>query len=282
MVDNKKVINGKARTIHTGKKGGKYYVSKGKKVYFGNRIRSRSTQSSSSNPRPRTRQRRSSPRISSPNRPISRGPGLMISLGRGLAGVASSAAQGTNNVLHFTSGALGRTFRNVPYVRAFGNATTMPVNGPRNQDGIGCEYMGEFREDCIRNYCIRDPQSRWCKETKNTGVEMTRNLFMRRLLDGPRSQLNNQRRRPNKKVGDVLVTTLQRTLRNRKLRKEQEEAARRFIAYYSSIPAELRGVYMDSTYGPLQPPPPMNYPQLLFGKKKAKRNTKKKAKQTRK
>ena len=38
MVDNKKVINGKARTVHTGKKGGKYYVSKGKKVYFGGAV----------------------------------------------------------------------------------------------------------------------------------------------------------------------------------------------------------------------------------------------------
>ena len=35
MADKKKVIKGKVRTVHTGKKGGKYYVSKGKKVYFG-------------------------------------------------------------------------------------------------------------------------------------------------------------------------------------------------------------------------------------------------------
>lgn len=35
MTDDKKVINGKMRTVHKGKKGGKYYISKGKKVYFG-------------------------------------------------------------------------------------------------------------------------------------------------------------------------------------------------------------------------------------------------------
>ena len=35
MSDNKKLINGKLRNVHIGKKGGKYYVSKGKKVYFG-------------------------------------------------------------------------------------------------------------------------------------------------------------------------------------------------------------------------------------------------------
>ena len=35
MTDNKKLINGKMRNVHKGKKGGKYYISKGKKVYFG-------------------------------------------------------------------------------------------------------------------------------------------------------------------------------------------------------------------------------------------------------
>ena len=30
-----KIIKGKKRTVYTGKKGGKYYISKGKKVYFG-------------------------------------------------------------------------------------------------------------------------------------------------------------------------------------------------------------------------------------------------------
>ena len=41
MADNKKVVNGKMRTVHTGKKGGKYYVSKGKKVYFGGAVASK-------------------------------------------------------------------------------------------------------------------------------------------------------------------------------------------------------------------------------------------------
>ena len=41
MAENKKMVKGKMRTVHKGKKGGKYYISKGKKVYFGNTKRKR-------------------------------------------------------------------------------------------------------------------------------------------------------------------------------------------------------------------------------------------------
>ena len=290
MPENKKMVNGKVRNVHTGKKGGKYYVSKGKKVYFGNTKRSRSIPSSSSNSnrQKRKRTKRSSPRIAQSATRMPPGANVIVNLGMGLTGVARCAGRGANSAVNFASAALGRTLQSYPYARSFATGITMPVAGPRNQDGIGCEYMGEFKEDCQRNFCIREPQSRWCKETKQelnriTGGDMTRNLFMRRLLDGPRGQLNNQSGRPNKRVGDVIVTTLQRALRNKKFRNEQQEATRRIMAYYNSLPAWRRDDFMNNMYNDrYQPQQPMNYPQLLFGKKKAKRNTKKKTKQTRK
>jgi hypothetical protein len=282
MVDNKKMVNGKMRTVHKGTKGGKYYISKGKKVYFGNTKRSTSTPSSSSNTRKRKRTRRLSPTNCDPPQPIQRGPGFIITLGDGIIDAANLVGQGANNVLHITSGALGRTLQHVPYARTFATAATMPPDGPRNQAGIGCDMMGEFREDCIRNYCIREPLSRFCKKTKQelkkiTYGDLTHNQFMRELMAVSRRQLNNQRYRPIGNVGDVLVTAVQRAYRNKKFRNEQCQASRRFLAFYNNLPAHRQAEVMSymSMNG-------SRYPQLLFGKNKVKRNTKKKTKQTRK
>ena len=255
MVDNKKVINGKARTVHTGKKGGKYYVSKGKKVYFGAK-RKRSSGSSSDNKRN----------------------------------------------LNLPMAILGRTMHVLP-IQSLGQAFTLgytqAITGPRAIDGTSCDQLPqEFRTDCKRQYCIRQPLSDWCLKRKidYRGFDSQGNLLVgdkRQVpMRGPfwQSQCDL--------VGPKLASNLQTLARKKKFKRQYTAATNilpqqlsdgtyrfnenhEFYRMFSSLPlAQQREILRRM--GLARPPPDGRANVISFGKKKAKQNTKKKAKQTRK
>ena len=251
MVDKKKVINGKARTIHTGKKGGKYYVSNGKKVYFGSK-RKRSSGSSSDNKRNR-------------NLPLAM-------IGRTLQGMPS--------FLGLCGLGQGLTY-----------GFTQAITGPRAIDGTSCDQIPqEFRTDCKRDYCIRQPLSEWCLKRKKKdyiGLDM-RQVPQRAPFWQSQCDL----------VGPKLASKLQTLARKKKFKRQYTAATNilpqqlsdgtyrfnenhEFYRMFSSLPVAQQRELLRRM-GLARPPPDGRANVISFGKKKAKQNTQKKAKQTRK
>jgi hypothetical protein len=246
MTEKKKMVNGKVRNVHTGKKGGKYYMSKGKKVYFGALKRQRSSGSSNRSDKKRPR--------------------------------------------NLCTAILGRTMQALP-IQSLGQGFTLgytqAITGPRAINGTSCDQIPEeYRADCKRDYCIRDPLSEWCLKRK---IDY-RGVDGRQVPErGPFWQSQCDIVEPN------LASNLQ-TLARKKIFKRQYTAASNILyndnpVFYkmfgSLAPAQQREILLRMgvpTMADLQDPPPPGPPNPIsrFGKKKAKRNTKKKTKQTRK
>ena len=245
MPENKKMVNGKVRNVHTGKKGGKYYMSKGKKVYFGATKRQRSSGSSNRSDKKRPRS--------------------------------------------LYTAILGRTMQGLPINQSLGQGFmygyTQATRGPRTIEGTSCDQIPkEFKEVCKRDYCIRNPLSDWCLQRKIDYRGVDGRQVPKR---GPfwQSQCD--------KVEPMLASNLQ-TLARKKIKERQYTAANNILyndnpifyrVFGSLAPAQQREflLRMGVTNFSMQPPPPRPLNSISpFGKKKAKRNTKKKTKQTRK
>tara|TARA_B100001094_G_scaffold174367_1_gene168610 strand:+ start:1345 stop:2091 length:747 start_codon:yes stop_codon:yes gene_type:complete len=174
MSDNKKLINGKMRNVHTGKKGGKYYVSKGKKVYFGAPKRRRSSASSSSRENKRKK--------TGPKRSLRNLPSAIF--GRCMASMPT----------YFQS-----------FPQSFITGYTQAIVGPRAIDGTACEQLPqEYQATCKKNYCIREPYSEWCLQKKRdyeeSGVRK-RNSFWQEQCDEVAPRFITLQNRMRGKIG---------------------------------------------------------------------------------
>mgnify|MGYP001182593822 CR=1 FL=1 len=312
MAENKKMVKGKMRTVHKGKKGGKYYISKGKKVYFGSK-RKRSESSG--------KREKKKPSQAGISRVVSRMTGLpfpFMTIDAARSGIGAVRGAGR----FFMPGDSYRAGIGAGFSYLYPETARMMASGinmgrydeptypdPRTGLPQNCAYAPDPR-DCEARWCVRNPFSAWCMNQKKAFMYNNRRIenagwTRQKALVRPRLKRLARRMRTKIDRRNAAAAAAEEARQLQYLNMAQDVFSRgaelgpafaglphgQQVVILRSMLDELnpnqQRLFLDglrsSSGSPVTPPRvPLSSSSSLFGKKKAKRNTKKKAKQTRK
>ena len=296
----------KKRTVYTGKKGGKYYISKGKKVYFGAKRKQRSDSPPKSSKKRRVAAAADSAEeelmerlvehlifnVRETYRELNREPTTRENALRFLATAVDAGVPGLMGLTAYLAQTRPVNVAGNMFLRGAGSAavrsvgalrdTFFPRDWPRALDGRLCKSMPRpHRTNCERDWCRINPNKKWCRDKagkRGAGSPEVIRAVLREVADeAARREDVARQEAANRQILAFLPEA-------RRDPQSVGEGMRRAIM---SLPPNQRAIILRALFPPAEPAPgqlSIIPPSPRFGKKKTlkKKSPKKKTKQTRK